>query len=195
VGRGAEKLFDVVRLDPEAQDSLFQPEFAVKNGDVFKILDPEGDGHVQVGRLLDPKSHPPEVAALLGDLPHDAWALLRLGAGNEDPLLLPAVQLPAVQDGDPRAAFFNWDILIQLTRSFVASEAGEKSLVAKLTLAKKARHPLTRRLVVGSYIRQVERHTNRNVTKAHSDILMHGASIGLLLPASPSSGPTLLVAR
>jgi prepilin-type N-terminal cleavage/methylation domain-containing protein len=183
--RGAEQVADLVRLHPEALSSLKQPQFQLTNGDVFRVLDPEGDGQVTVAGLLDPKSHPPEVGELLGAWPEHAKVLLQLGAGNENPFALPAVQLPAVQSGDPRAALFNFDSLMDLTQAFVVARQPTRVLLTKLALAKRARNPAVQEALLNAYAREVGRHANRNVGKAHADALADSAAILAALIPGP----------
>jgi prepilin-type N-terminal cleavage/methylation domain-containing protein len=183
--RGAELIGDVIRLDPDVRNGLGQPQFPLTNGDVFRAFDQDGDGSVGFAEILNAEAHPPQVRALAGELLPYIEATLRLGAGNEDVFALPAVQLPAVQDGDPRSSFFNFDTFIQLTRSFVVAPASERVLVARLMLAKRLRSPVLQRRVVDGYIKELDRQTNRSITKGHAHTLSEGILIGLLAPPPP----------
>ena len=181
LSRAAEQVADLVRLDPEARTTLEQEQFPLTNGDVFRVLDPDGDGSVTIAALFDPAAHPPEVAALIGRFPEQAKAILQIGAGNENPLGLPAVQLPDVQSGDPRTYLFSFANLIQLTRSFVVAPLPEASLVTKLALAERARNPLAKQELIDAYVHEVEKHTNRTLTKAHASALQENARLTILL--------------
>jgi prepilin-type N-terminal cleavage/methylation domain-containing protein len=187
LSRSGELIGDIIRLDPEVPGGLKQPQFAVNNGDVFKLFDREGDGSVRIADIFNTDTHPPAAQALLGELLPYIERVLRLGAGNEDVASLPAVQLPAVQDGDPRASFFNFDVFIQLTKSFVTAPLPERLLVTKLLVAKRVRNPVVQRAIVEAYVRELARHTNRNITKGHAHTLSEGILIGLLVP--PPSAP------
>jgi hypothetical protein len=179
--RAAELVTDLVLLDPEVRTTLQQERFPLTNGDVFRVLDPDGDGEVTVTALFDPTAHPPEVADLIGQFLEQARTILQLGAGNEDPLAVPAVQLTAVPSGDPRSYLFTFAGLIQLTRSFVKAPLPEASLVRKLALAERARDPGVKQTFIDAYVREVEERVNRNLTRAHATALQEHAQITVLL--------------
>jgi prepilin-type N-terminal cleavage/methylation domain-containing protein len=187
LSRGAEQVGDLIRLDPEVLNGLKQPQFAVNNGDVFHLFDREGDGSVTVADIFNTDNHPPAAQAFLGGVLPYIEDVLRLGAGNEDVLSLPAVQLPAVQDGDPRAAFFNFDVFIQLTKSFVTAPLPERILVSKLMVAKRVKNPAVQRAIVNGYVLGLDMQTNRSITKGHAHTLSEGILIGLLVP--PPAAP------
>jgi prepilin-type N-terminal cleavage/methylation domain-containing protein len=182
VSRGAEQVADIIRLQPETLDQLTQPQIPVTNGDVFKVFDQDGDGSVSVQDIYDLDAHPTQFSAVLRDWLLYSKAVLRLGAGNEDLDALPAVPLPGVQDGDPRAGFFNFEVLVALTKSFVAKPLPERVLVAKLLAAKRVRNPVVQRAIVEAYVRELGRQANKSLTKGHADALAQNAIIAILGP-------------
>jgi len=188
LSRGAERVAEIIQLQPDTLDQLKQPQFPYTNGDVFKMIDQDGDGSVSLGEIFNQDAPPilttsePLFAAALRDWLAYSKAVLRLGAGNEDVEALPAVQLSAAQDGDPRAAFFNFDVMIELTKSFVVKPLAERSLVSKLLRAKHVRNPVVQRAIVDAYVREVGRHANRSLAESHAGTLADDAIIAVLLP-------------
>jgi prepilin-type N-terminal cleavage/methylation domain-containing protein len=182
LARGAERIGDILRMDPETGEALRQPQIPVTNREIFALF---GDGSVRFADIFNTDKHPPAAQALLAGLLPYIEQSLRLGAGNEDVASLPAVQLPAIQDGDPRSFFFNFDTFISLTRSFVTAPYPERVLVTKLMVAKRVRNPVVRRLIVEGYIKEIDRQTNRTLTKGHAHTLDEGILIGLLAPPPP----------
>jgi prepilin-type N-terminal cleavage/methylation domain-containing protein len=182
VARGAERIGDILRMDPETGEALRQPQIPITNREVFALF---GDGSVRFAKIFNTDNHPPAAQALLAELLPYIEQSLRLGAGNEDVASLPAVQLPAVQDGDPRSFFFNFDTFISLTRSFVTAPIPERVLVTKLIVAKRVRTPVVRRLIVDGYIKELDRQTNHHITKGDAHTLMEGILIALLAPPPP----------
>jgi hypothetical protein len=47
------------------------------------------------------------------------------------------------------------------------------------------RNPVVRRLIVEGYIKEIDRQTNRTLTKGHGHTLDEGILIGLLAPPPP----------
>jgi prepilin-type N-terminal cleavage/methylation domain-containing protein len=182
--RGAEQIGGLFRMDeavlPAVQDEAALP---VTNHDVFRMFDHDGDQRVSLQEIFPQDPAAPGPSPLVNDWLRDVRSLLRIGAANED---LVSVSVPAVQDGDPRAAFFDFETLIGATRQFVHGPA-ELPLVARLRLAQRTRNPVLRRLLVESYVRALERQIHRSVTRGHAEFLVNGALIGLVLPAS--TGP------
>jgi len=183
IARGAERIGDIFRMDPETGDALRQPQIPVSNREIFALF---GDGSVRFADIFNTDKHPPAAQALLGELLPYVHATLRLGDGNEDVDLLPAVQLPAVQAGDPRSFFFNFDTFISLTRSFVTAPYPERQLVMKLMIAKRVKNPLVRRLMVDAYNKELDRQTNRAIAKGHAHTLIEGVLIAIITPPPPA---------
>jgi len=110
--------------------------------------------------------------------------VLRMGTANED---LGGIFVPAVQDGDPRVSFFNFDALIQLTRSF-ATGRPQRSLVMKLARAERTQDPALRQALVDAYLEELQRQVDINVSRGHGEVLGKGAVIAIRLPASHLPG-------
>src|SRR5262249_43249901 len=74
---------------------------------------------------------------------------------------------------------------ISLTRSFVTAPYPERVLVTKLMIAKRVRNPVVQRLIINGYIKELDRQTNRTITKGHAHTLDESVLIGLLAPPPP----------
>jgi hypothetical protein len=147
------------------------------------MIDQDGDGSVRLAEIFDTRAtNRGDATGAPADWLRDVQGILHVGAGNEDTSLA-AVQLPAVQDGDPRAAFFNFDVAIGLTHAYVTQPGAEASLVVKLEAAKHARTPELQRFFISLYMSELARHVNGAVSRFHQGALNDGILIGLLLPA------------
>ncbi len=187
LARAGEKIHELTLATGGVLQALQDPAFTPTNRQVFDTLDLDGDGSVTLAEIFDTGRQAPEVSALSSDWFRDVQGILRVGAGNENTSLpavqLPAVQLPAVQDGDPRAAFFNFDVLIGLTQEYVTQRGAQASLVAKLRSAKRARSDRARQAFANLYLKELGRRANVAITRFHQGVLNDGVLIGLLLPA------------
>ena len=181
LARAGEKIHELTLSNDGVLQALQDPAFPTTNHQVFDTFDLNGDGRVALGEIFDTSAHPPEIAALSADWLRDVQGILRVGAGNED-TSLPFVELPAVQDGDPRASFFNFGILISLTREYVTPPGAEASLLARLKSAQRARTASAREAAAKLYLKELERRVNGAVTRFHQGTLTDGILIGLLLP-------------
>jgi prepilin-type N-terminal cleavage/methylation domain-containing protein len=182
LARAGEKIHELTLAMGGVLQALQDPAFSTTNRQVFDTLDLDADGSVTLAEIFDTGRQPPEVSALSADWLRDVQGILRVGAGNEN-TAVPAIQLPAVQDGDPRAAFFNFDILIGLTQEYVTQRGVEASLVAKLKSARRARSDRARQAFAGLYLKELSRRADVAITRFHQGVLTDGILIGLLLPA------------
>ncbi len=178
--RAAEQIGSFFRADPTIVDTLKQPAPPVTNAQVIAILDHDGDQQVTLQEIFDTNAYPQEVAPLLTDWLQFTRQVLQIGAGNEEPATM---LVSAVQDGDPRDWFFDFDVFINLTKSFVSGN--DSMLVARLAAAKRARTPQVREALVESYVLELTRRTDLNVTRAHAEVLIDGISIGLSAADAP----------
>ncbi len=187
LARAGEKIHELTLAMGGVLQALQDPAFSTTNRQVFDTLDLDGDGSVSLAEIFDTGRQAPEISALSADWLRDVQGILRVGAGNENTSVpavqLPAVQVPAVQDGDPRAAFFNFDVLIGLTQEYVTQRGVEASLVAKLKSARRARSDRARQAFAGLYLKELSRRTDVAITRFHQGVLTDGILIGLLLPA------------
>jgi Tfp pilus assembly protein PilE len=179
LARGAEQIGDFMRLDPETFTFLQQPAFPITNAEVSGNLDHNGDQLISAQEIFDLGSYPPEAAPLMAEWLPYIENVLRMGAANED---LGGIFVPGVQEGDPRASFFNFDVLIQLTRSFAPERLPERSLVMKLARAQRTQDPALRQALVDAYIQELQRQVDINVSRGHEDILARNVIIAVLLP-------------
>ena len=178
-GLAGELVGDLVRREPgEQEDGVLEEVRAVGLPAVQEAIkglpgsvpgiDQEGDGSVRVAEVFGwHVDEAPEVARFL-DL---AKAELRLGAGGEQPFEL---QLPAVQSADTTPLLFGYDVLEQLTQSFVQRTGVEHRLVALLRAAKRAARRGDGRLetrFVGGYLRVLGPQVNRSLTSRDADTL------------------------
>jgi prepilin-type N-terminal cleavage/methylation domain-containing protein len=176
LARSAEQILEFFRLEPGILGNDLQPTPPVTNAQVNAALDHNGDGQVSLEEIFDVASYPQDVAPVIGDWLLYTKELLRVGAGNED---LASVSVPAVQDGDPRVPFFNFNVLIGLTNLFVSGN--DAALVSKLTAAGQTQDPGLRQALVAAYVKALRGGTNVNLTLGHEQALEDGASIALVV--------------
>jgi prepilin-type N-terminal cleavage/methylation domain-containing protein len=182
---GAEEIREFFHLDPGALDSFEQPTPPVTIAQVIAVLDHNGDHQVSLQEVFDTGAYPQDVGPLVAGPLLYTQELLRMGAGNED---LSSIFLPAVQDGDPRVSFFNFNVLIGLTNAFVSGN--DATLDSELAAAGKTHDPKARQTLVDAYLKKLVARTDVYVTRSHEEALIDGALIGLVVADAQPSQPS-----
>ena len=196
--KGAEAIVQFMSLDPTTVEGLHGAlSGPTAISDAFSALDKDLNGTVSLNEILTYDVSP---TSPTGQLLNFLKTELRLGAAAE-PLVANAnaaiawggptfgVQLPAVQSGDPSAAFNSYDGVCNLTKYYETKKGAALGLCFRLKQAKKfdaAGNTRFTDLFVGSYLMAVQAQFPANMTKRGQLVL---STLGLALDPSLAAQP------
>lgn len=153
------------------------PTFVREPRNVQALLtdwDLDKDGHISFDELMDvPGPRHPALPAFRNSM----GRILEFGAGDEDPLGLPAVQISGLE-GDP-ASIFTMDSLGTLVNRHATPAWLRQSLHFKLDAAQWAEdngHGLLRRIALAAFICEVESQSGRGISRGGAAMMSSIAS-------------------